>query len=149
MSESLLIKLQACNSIKKGLQHSCFPANIEKIFKSSFSYRTALVAASGIENFFVCDICNLWKWLVWHKHNLMISSSVGSGHHDKYSYEISPQKLIYYEIIVTRNNIVWKLARDYCLCYCKIFLLVPDSTECTKIFVTKKCSTWFVSPKIK
>ena len=37
--------------------------------------------------------------------------------------------------IVTRNNIVWKLARSYCLCYCKIFSLVPDSTECTKLFL--------------
>ena len=51
--------------------------------------------------------------------------------------------------IVTRNNIVWKLARGYCLCYCKTFSLVPDSTECTKIFVTEKCSALFVPPKIK
>ena len=35
--------------------------------------------------------------------------------------------------IVTRNNIVWKLVRGYCLCYCKSFWLVPDSTECTKL----------------
>ena len=28
--------------------------------------------------------------------------------------------------IVTRNNIVWKLARGYCLCYCKTFSQVPD-----------------------
>ena len=35
--------------------------------------------------------------------------------------------------IVTRNNIVWKLVRSYCLCYCKTFWLVPDSTECTKL----------------
>ena len=41
--------------------------------------------------------------------------------------------------IVTRNNIVWKLAHSYCLCYCKTFLLVPDSTECTKVFATAKC----------
>ena len=40
-------------------------------------------------------------------------------------------------IIVTRNNIVWKLARGYCLCYCKTFSLVPDSTECTKNFLSK------------
>ena len=39
--------------------------------------------------------------------------------------------------IVTRNNIVWKHARDYCLCYCKTFSLVADSTECTKIFLIK------------
>ena len=36
--------------------------------------------------------------------------------------------------IVTRNNIVWKLAHSYCLCYCKTFSLVPDSTECTNFF---------------
>ena len=41
------------------------------------------------------------------------------------------------QIIVTRNNIVRKLARGYCSCYCKTFLLVPDSTECTKIFLPK------------
>ena len=51
--------------------------------------------------------------------------------------------------IITRNNIAWKLVRGYCLCYCKTFSLVPDSTECTKTFVTEKCSTLFVSPKIK
>ena len=38
---------------------------------------------------------------------------------------------------VTRNNIVWKLARGYCLCYCKTFSLLPDSTECTKNFLPK------------
>ena len=38
--------------------------------------------------------------------------------------------------IVTRNNIVWKLARGSCLCYCKTF-------------VTEKGSTLLVSPKIK
>ena len=43
--------------------------------------------------------------------------------------------------IVTKNNIAWKLARGYCLYYCKTFSLVPDFTECTKIFVTEKCST--------
>ena len=32
--------------------------------------------------------------LVWHKHNLIISSSVGSGHHEKYSYEISYEYLL-------------------------------------------------------
>ena len=37
-------------------------------------------------------------------------------------------------IMVTRKNIVWKLQRDYCLCYCKTFSLLPDPTQCTKIF---------------
>ena len=40
-------------------------------------------------------------------------------------------------IIVTRSNIVWKLARGYCLCYCRTFSLVPDSTKCTKIVLLK------------
>ena len=41
------------------------------------------------------------------------------------------------ETIVTRNNIVWKLARGYFLCYCKTFSLVPDSTDCTKFLLPK------------
>ena len=36
-----------------------------------------------------------------------------------------------------RNNIVWKVTRDYCLCYCETFSLVPDSTECAKNFLPK------------
>ena len=39
--------------------------------------------------------------------------------------------------IVTKYNIVWKLARGYCLRYCKTFSLVPDSTGCTEMFFTK------------
>ena len=39
--------------------------------------------------------------------------------------------------IVTRNNIVQKHARGYCLCHCKTFSLVLDSTECTEIFLLK------------
>ena len=32
--------------------------------------------------------------------------------------------------IVTRNNIVWKLARGYCLCYCKTFSFqTPQSAQ--------------------
>ena len=30
-----------------------------------------------------------------------------------------------------------KLAGGYCLCYCKTFSLMPDSTECTKFFLPK------------
>ena len=41
-------------------------------------------------------------------------------------------------IIVTRNNIVWKLARGNCLCDCQTFSLVPDSTECTKKYLPKR-----------
>ena len=39
---------------------------------------------------------------------------------------------------VTRNNIVWKLKRGYCICYCKTFLLVPDPTECKKNIFCQK-----------
>ena len=42
---------------------------------------------------------------------------------------------------------VWKFARGYCLCYCKTFLLVPDSTECTKKIFDEECSILFVSPE--
>ena len=46
--------------------------------------------------------------------------------------------------IVTRNHIVLKLVCGYCLCYCKTFSRVPDSTECTKLVFTKECSTLFL-----
>ena len=39
--------------------------------------------------------------------------------------------------IVTRNNITWKLASGFCLCYCKTFPLVPDSAVCTIFFSLK------------
>ena len=45
--------------------------------------------------------------------------------------------------IVTKNEIVWKLARSYCLCYCKTFSLVPGSTECRKFFLPK-CAVHYV-----
>ena len=32
-----------------------------------------------------------------------------------------------------RNNIVWKLACGYCLCYCESFSLVSDSTDGKKV----------------
>ena len=48
------------------------------------------------------------------------------------------EKLI--ENIVTRNNIIWKLARGYFLCYCKTFSLVPDSAEGTKLFTEERSS---------
>ena len=51
--------------------------------------------------------------------------------------------------IVTRNNIVWKLARGYCLCYYKTFSLVPNSTGCTKSIFIEECSTLSVLLKIK
>ena len=58
------------------------------------------------------------------------------------------QAQMFYQNIVTRNNLVWKLARGYCLCCCKTFSLLPDSTGCTVFFI-EECSTLFVPPKIK
>ena len=55
----------------------------------------------------------------------------------------------YAEIIVARNNVVRKLACGYCVCYCKTFSLVLDSTECTKNYFTEECSILSVPPKIK
>ena len=65
----------------------------------------------------------------------------------KYYFKLS-RKLTVNKTSVTRNDIFWKLARGYCLCFCKTFSLLPDSTECTKKFVTKKCSTLFPLPKV-
>ena len=45
--------------------------------------------------------------------------------------------LIIASIIVTRNNMAWKLVHGYFLCYCKTFSLVPDSTERTNFFLPK------------
>ena len=58
-------------------------------------------------------------------------------------------KLIAYFKSIKKSSLVWKRASGYCLCYCKAFSLVSDSTECTKTFVTKRCRALFVSPKIK
>ena len=44
-----LIKLQACNLIKKRIQH-VFSCEYCEIFKNSFLYRTSLVAASAYDN---------------------------------------------------------------------------------------------------
>ena len=43
-------------------------------------------------------------------------------------------------LIATRNNIVWKLARGCCLCYCETFSLVSDSKECEFFFFTEEKS---------
>ena len=51
------------------------------------------------------------------------------GKFDDYSISPKIRQILLHWGIVTRNNIVWKLACGYCLCYCKTFSLVPDSTE--------------------
>ena len=56
-------------------------------------------------------------------------------------FTLGPLLFLVY-IIVTRNNIVWKLAHGYYLCYCKTFSLVPNSTECTKMFLPKRATRY-------
>ena len=51
-------------------------------------------------------------------------------------------KLIFLKFSIHRA-IVWKLARGYCLCYCKTFTLMPDSTECTIFFLPKRAVHYF------
>ena len=53
-------------------------------------------------------------------------------------------------IIIKRKYVVWKLARGYCLCYCKTFFFVSVEPHrvCKKVF-TKKCSTLFLLPELK
>ena len=49
--------------------------------------------------------------IVWNKHNLIISFLVGSGHHDKYLYEIPYENLSQWEnrseriISIKRNHL--------------------------------------------
>ena len=69
------------------------------------------------------------------------------GHHQKTAKTGWSREMNVAVVIVTKNNVVWKLARDYYLCYCNTFSLVPYSTECTNIFVTEKSSTLFVPLK--
>ena len=65
-----------------------------KIFKNSFFYRQYLVAACGIDIFLVSGTYNFKIFeVVRQKYNLMISSSVGSDHPGKYSYEITHEYL--------------------------------------------------------
>ena len=89
--------LQACNSIKKKLQHRCFAVKIEKFLRTDFSMEHLWWLLLELREFFcliynfeffclIYNFKNVWRQLVWHKHNLMISSSVGSGHPGKYSY---------------------------------------------------------------
>ena len=51
MLESLFNKvssLKICNSIKRRLQHSCFPVKLQNFYKT-FSYRGVSVAASDVK----------------------------------------------------------------------------------------------------
>ena len=61
ISYNKIAGLQACNSIKKRLQQSCFFVNIDKFFKNGFFYRTPLVAASEMKKFFLFAIYTTLK----------------------------------------------------------------------------------------
>ena len=83
--------LEGYNSIEKRPHTQVFSCEYWEIFKDTLFYRTPLVAASGIEAIFlVCDTYTTLKIykIVWHKHSLMISSSVVSCHPGKYSCRI-------------------------------------------------------------
>ena len=69
-----------------------FSCEYSEIFKNSFFRRTSLVAASGIKTYFLFVIHITLKFMKigWHKHNLTISSSVGSS---QYSWRISHEYL--------------------------------------------------------
>ena len=66
---------------------------------------------------------------------------MGSAEEGLFLENISRELLLYIVLnikvinldIVTRKNIVWKLARGYCLCRCKTFSLVPDPAEGTNV----------------
>ena len=45
--------LEARKPIKRRLRHRCFLVNIAKFLRAALFYRTTLVAASGIEAFFL------------------------------------------------------------------------------------------------
>ena len=54
MLESLFNKvagLEVCKSIKRRLQHRCFPVKNAKFLRTDFFYRAPLVVASGTETF--------------------------------------------------------------------------------------------------
>ena len=82
--ESLLKKvagLEAHRSIKRSLQHRCFPVNIAKFLKTAFSIEQLWWLLLELRHFFSLWYITLkFIKIVWHKHNLMIAVSVDSGH---------------------------------------------------------------------
>ena len=51
----------ACNFVKKRLQHRCFPMKIAKIFKNTYFYRAPLVAASKRQKQPFMKLEGVWK----------------------------------------------------------------------------------------
>ena len=46
----MFLQMQACNFVKKTLQHWCFPVNTAKFLRTAFFYRTPAVTAFGYSN---------------------------------------------------------------------------------------------------
>ena len=81
--------LEARKSIKKRLQHRCFPMNIAKFLRTAFSAEQLWWLLLELRHFFSSWYIPLkFMKIVWHKHDLMISLSVDSGQSGKCSYEI-------------------------------------------------------------
>ena len=79
--------LEARKSIKRRLQHRCFPVNIAKFLRTAFSIEQLWWLLLELRHFFSLWYITLkFMKIVWHKHNLMISFLVGSGHTGKYLY---------------------------------------------------------------
>ena len=134
--ENTLGWLKDRNVTKIELKYVYFPTNFPKVVEQLFCYLYSIIAL-------IFDFLQIHFYLDHSK------SHTCSQVYNIIVIHCITLLLLLCFTIATRNNIVWKLARDYCLCYCNDFSLVPDSTECTKIFATEKCSTLFVSPKIK
>ena len=86
--------LEARKSVKRRLQHRCFSVKIAKVLRTAFSIEQLWWLLLELRHFFSLWYITLkFMKIVWHKHNLMISLLVGSGHTGKYLYEIPHEYL--------------------------------------------------------
>ena len=111
-----------------------FSGEYSKIFKNGFSYRTTLVAASGIEAFF--SLLYITYKIVWHKYNLMISFSVDAGHPGKYSYEIPHEDLWGW------GNLLEKVKRNRLSNLVSIFQIAISVLACVATFSGTDLKYW-------
>ena len=66
--------------------------------------------------------------MVWHKHNLIISSSVGSGHPGKYWYEIPHEYLLGWGNLLGKiNSLIWIFFFDWGFLFSNMMLLFQSS----------------------
>ena len=98
MLESLFKKVtgaEARKSIKRRLQHRSFPVNIGNFLRTAFSIEHIWWLLLELRHFFLAF--DKYKFKIYEdsmtQTNLMISTSVGSGHPGKYSYEIPHEYL--------------------------------------------------------